>query len=106
MLSSPGRRLGRYAATPMRRAVWTREELVIAEGDPPPLATGWVRLRVEACGICGSDLHAWHGDMLRSLGTAPGHEFVGTVMDGPADLADVRYVGCPAVWCGECDYCL
>ena len=89
----------------MRRAVWTDDGLAVTESDPPPLAAGWARLQVEACGICGSDLHFWHGQMARPMGTAPGHEFVGTVMDGPADLADVRYVGSPAVSCGACEYC-
>ena len=91
----------------MRRAVWTEDELSIDEADPPPLAPGWARLRVEACGICGSDLHFWHRQIARPLGSAPGHEFAGTLIDGPAghDLADVRYVGSPAIFCGTCEYC-
>jgi threonine dehydrogenase-like Zn-dependent dehydrogenase len=89
----------------VRRATWTEDGLAIFEVEPPPLTDGWVRLKVEACGICGSDLHFWHGQLPRPLGTAPGHEFVGTVIDGPAGLPDARYAVSPNVCCGRCDFC-
>ena len=89
----------------MRRAVWTEEGLDVVDVDLPPLPTGWARLSVEACGICGSDLHFWTRHTPPVLGTAPGHEAVGTVLDGPAGLADARYAVCPVVWCGTCEYC-
>lgn len=89
----------------MRRALWTDNGLSIVDADPPPLEPGWVRLDVEACGICGSDLHFWHGAIPRPVGTAPGHEFVGTVVDGPAGLPDVLYAVSPNVTCGRCEFC-
>ncbi len=89
----------------MRRAVWSTEGLDVVEVEPGPLEPGWVRLRVEACGICGSDLHFWHGHLRRPLGTSPGHELVGTVVDGPAGLADARYAVSPHVTCGACEFC-
>ena len=89
----------------MRRATWTEDGLEIVEVEPPPLTDGWVRLKVEACGICGSDLHFWHGHLPRPIGTAPGHEFAGTVIDGPTGLPDVRYSVSPNVCCGRCDFC-
>ena len=49
-----------------------------------PLPPGLVRLGVEACGICGSDLKLWTRQLPAVEGTAPGHEFVGTILDGPA----------------------
>jgi len=90
----------------MLRAVWSDNGLEIEDIDPGPLETGWVRLRVEACGICGSDLHFWHGDLPRPVGTSPGHELVGTIVDGPAGLPDVRYAVSPNVTCGVCGFCL
>jgi threonine dehydrogenase-like Zn-dependent dehydrogenase len=90
----------------MRRAVWTTDGLEVVEREPGPLAPGWVRLRVEACGICGSDLHHWHGHLRRRLGTSPGHELAGTVLDGPAGLADVRYAVSPNLACGACEFCV
>jgi threonine dehydrogenase-like Zn-dependent dehydrogenase len=89
----------------MRRAVWSDEGLPVVEAEPPPLRPGWARLAVEACGICGSDLHFWHG-VNRPLGSAPGHEFVGTLVEGTGAMPDVRYVGCPVVACGVCEYCV
>lgn len=89
----------------MRRALWTRDGLELAEVEPGPLEAGRVRLQVAACGICGSDLHWWHGEMPRPLGTAPGHEIAGTVLDGPAGLDDVLYAVSPNVSCGACEFC-
>lgn len=62
-------------------------------------------MRVEACGICGSDLHWWDRSMPRPIGTAPGHEFAATVIDGPAGLEDVLYAVSPNVSCGTCQFC-
>jgi threonine dehydrogenase-like Zn-dependent dehydrogenase len=89
----------------MRRAVWTDEGLEVVADEPGPLEPGWVRLRVEACGICGSDLHFWHGHLRRPLSTSPGHELAGTVVDGPAGLSDQRYAVSPNVTCGRCAFC-
>ena len=90
----------------MLRAVWSESGLEIVDQEPGPLEPGWVRLQVEACGICGSDLHFWHRELPPPLGTSPGHEFVGTVVDGPAGLPDVRYAVSPNVTCGKCAFCL
>jgi len=90
----------------MRRAVWTADGLEVTEVEPGPVREGWVRLAVAACGICGSDLHWWHGSLPRPLGTAPGHELAGTVIDGPGGLADVLYAVSPNVSCGTCPFCL
>lgn len=90
----------------VRGALWTDDGLEVTEVTMGPLAPGLVRLRVGACGICGSDLHFWHGTMPRPVGTAPGHEFAGTIEDGPAGLADVLYAASPNVACGRCAFCL
>jgi 2-desacetyl-2-hydroxyethyl bacteriochlorophyllide A dehydrogenase len=92
--------------TATRKALWTEDGLEIVETELPPLPDGWARVRVEACGICGSDLHFWTGHTPRPKGSAPGHEFVGTLVDGPAGMADARYAVCPAMWCGQCEYCI
>lgn len=89
----------------MRRAHWTKDGLTVDEVELGPLEPGWVRLRVAACGICGSDLHWWDGSMPRPLGTAPGHELCGTVVDGPEGLDDVLYAVSPNVSCGTCQFC-
>ena len=89
----------------MRSARWDADGLSIVDVDPGPLAPGFVRLQIEACGICGSDLKLWTRQLPAVEGTAPGHEFVGTILDGPPGLADVRYGASPIVTCGECEFC-
>jgi threonine dehydrogenase-like Zn-dependent dehydrogenase len=90
----------------MQRAVWTPDGLVVEDAEPGPLADGWARLQVEACGICGTDLHLLEGQIAPPLGTAPGHEFVGTLLEAPAGTPDVRYAGSPMVVCGTCEHCV
>lgn len=90
----------------MQRARWTADGLSLDEVELGALEPGRARLRVAACGICGSDLHWWHGSMPRPLGTAPGHELAGTVLDGPEGLDDVLYAVSPNVSCGTCQFCL
>jgi threonine dehydrogenase-like Zn-dependent dehydrogenase len=89
----------------MRRALWTADGLDVTDVDLGPVPEGWVRIEVAACGICGSDLHWWHGSMPRPLGTAPGHELAGIVVDGPAGVPDVLYAVSPNVSCGSCPFC-
>ncbi len=90
----------------MRQARWTESGVEIAEVTPPALQPGWVRLRVAACGLCGTDLHLWRRELPPPLGVAPGHEMSGTVIDGPRGLADALYAVEPKHVCGLCDFCV
>ncbi|MHB1212749.1 MAG: zinc-dependent alcohol dehydrogenase, partial [Candidatus Nanopelagicales bacterium] len=78
----------------------------------PELRGGDVLMRVEACGLCGSDLHAWRSDPGYEWVKPPvvlGHEFVGTVVAaapdvdgwGPGDRAVVVSIQ----GCMDCDAC-
>jgi threonine dehydrogenase-like Zn-dependent dehydrogenase len=89
----------------VRQARWTDDGIEVAEVRPPPLADGWVRLQVAACGICGTDLTLYHRGFPVPPGGVPGHEIVGTVLDGPAGIADALYAVEPRTWCGSCDLC-
>lgn len=76
--------------------------------EPEPVP-GEVVLRIEAVGICGSDMHAWHGhDPRRQPGLVLGHEFVGTIeqSSAPGFEPGVRYTGNPLITCGRCDWCV
>lgn len=90
----------------MRQARWTEKGVAIEEVAPPALAPGWVRLSVAACGICGTDLHLWKRELAAPVGVAPGHEIVGTPLDGPRGLADGAYAVEPIHVCGTCDFCI
>jgi propanol-preferring alcohol dehydrogenase len=78
--------------------------------DPEP-AAGEVRLRVQACAVCRTDLHVADGDLpLPRLPLVPGHEIVGVVDrlgPGPALLRVGDRVGVPWLGrtCGHCPYC-
>jgi len=58
-------------------------------------------------GICGSDLHWWAEGGIGDAGLASplvlGHEFAGTVVEGP--LAGRRVAADPSIPCGACDRC-
>jgi propanol-preferring alcohol dehydrogenase len=86
--------------------------LVFRELDTPEPGPGEVRLRVEACGVCRTDLHVVDGE-LPDIRTPqiPGHEVVGVVEKLGADVTGLsmgQRVG--VCWlggaCGACRYCV
>jgi 2-desacetyl-2-hydroxyethyl bacteriochlorophyllide A dehydrogenase len=66
-------------------------------------------VRVEATGICGSDLHIYHGRVQIEPGFTIGHEFVGTVESAGPGVTEVsvgdRVLGCFCSACGNCFFC-
>ncbi len=90
----------------MRQARWTDAGIALQDVPLPPLRSGWVRLRVLANGICGTDLHLYRGELPRNPTETPGHEISGTPLDGPKDLSDGIYAVEPRIWCGSCDPCV
>jgi threonine dehydrogenase-like Zn-dependent dehydrogenase len=89
----------------MRQARWTEQGVDVVDVEPPALPEGWARLRVSACGICGTDLHLWRRELPAPIGVAPGHEISGTLIAGPAGLLDRVYAVEPIATCGQCDFC-
>ena len=69
-----------------------------------------VRVRVVACGVCHSDLHAANGDVPIAVPTILGHEGAGIVEAVGGRVSDVavgdHVVGCMSLFCGTCSYCL
>ncbi|KOU58219.1 alcohol dehydrogenase [Streptomyces sp. MMG1533] len=89
------------------------EPLVIEERPDPVPGPGQVLVRVEASGLCHTDIHAAHGDwpVKPTLPLIPGHEGVGIVEElgaGVTRLAVGRRVAVPWLgWaCGHCEHCL
>lgn len=79
--------------------------------DPRPQAVCDAIVKVEACSICGSDLHIYHGHgFSEDLGFCVGHEAVGEVVEvgsGVHRLKVGQKVMLPAaVGCGRCRCCL
>ncbi len=81
------------------------------EVEPPEPGLGQVLLRVQACGVCRTDLHVHAGELPRpKLPLVLGHEIVGTVLRagaGASRFAPGAAVGVPWLgWtCGECRFC-
>jgi propanol-preferring alcohol dehydrogenase len=76
--------------------------LRLAEVAEPEAAPGQLKLRVEACGVCRTDLHLRDGELEPGhLPLVLGHQIVAVAEGG-------RRVGVPWLgWtCGECNFCL
>ncbi|MFM7143604.1 MAG: zinc-binding dehydrogenase [Alphaproteobacteria bacterium] len=80
----------------------------VEEVPIPEPGEGEVLLRVERCGICGSDLHWWHGG-IPVPGVCPGHEIAATVAGTGRGVVGVKAGDRVTVegirTCGRCEYC-
>jgi 2-desacetyl-2-hydroxyethyl bacteriochlorophyllide A dehydrogenase len=86
-------------------------EVRIDERSEPELASRKdAVVQIQASGICGSDLHIYHGRVKIAPGFTIGHEFVGTVTQVGDDVARVavgdRVLGCFHSACGTCFFCM
>lgn len=85
----------------------------IEERPIPQPGPGQVMVRLEACGLCHTDIHAMRGDwpVKPNLPLVPGHEGVG-IIEQIGDGVTTRTVGQRVAmpWlghaCGECRYCV
>ncbi len=77
--------------------------------EPELLAPDDAIIRIEATGVCGSDLHIYHGRVKIEPGFTIGHEYVGTVVAAGDAVTRVavgdRVLGCFQTACGECYFC-
>ncbi|HSB89982.1 MAG TPA: zinc-binding dehydrogenase [Anaerolineales bacterium] len=95
----------------MVRAAWVRGPGIveIVEREPRALADGEVRLRVEAVGVCGSDVALMAGRHPYAVyPVTPGHELGARVLEGGREAplaAGQRVTVRPLVTCGQCRAC-
>jgi 2-desacetyl-2-hydroxyethyl bacteriochlorophyllide A dehydrogenase len=84
-------------------------EVNIITKSLPPLGENEVLIGVEACGICGTDVHIVEGTSRSNPPVVLGHEYCGVVEDmgrGVEDLrAGQRVAVDPNISCGACYYC-
>jgi alcohol dehydrogenase len=77
--------------------------------EPELLAPDDAIVRVEASGICGSDLHIYHGRVQIEPGFVIGHEYVGEVVAAGDEVSRVavgdRVLGTYGTACGACFFC-
>ena len=106
------------AVATARVALLTRPggPLELRDVPVPPLGEREVLVRIDACAVCGSDLHTAHGRRPHPLPTILGHEMAGTVVavgagpnivdvDGATITAGERITWSVCASCGECDRC-
>jgi threonine dehydrogenase-like Zn-dependent dehydrogenase len=98
----------------MKAAVFTGKGKVeireIELGEP---AADEVIIDIDCCGICGTDIHIYHGSS-GSVEVAPpvvlGHEYSGTICKTGKDVTRFkvgqRVVVDPNLSCGTCQFCL
>jgi 2-desacetyl-2-hydroxyethyl bacteriochlorophyllide A dehydrogenase len=95
------------------KAVQVREphHLAILEVDEPKISNPTdVLVKVKRVGICGSDMHIYHGtNPLATLPRVVGHEVTGEVIEIGTDVTSVKVgdhiVVEPIRYCGECYAC-
>lgn len=97
----------------MKAAVfYEKNDLRIETMEKPKARCGEVLVKVMACGICGTDVHIFHGDEGAAptpAGTVLGHEFSGIVEEIGEGVKDIsvgdRVCIDPNKLCNECYYC-
>ncbi len=89
----------------MKALVYTHpNEMTYRDEPQPTLFAGEVLIRVDAVGICGSDMHAYHGrDPRRVPPLILGHELAGEILAGPG--VGRRVTVNPLITCGHCEFC-
>lgn len=89
----------------MKALVYTAPESLVWRDEPrPEPPPGECLVRVEAVGICGSDMHAYLGhDERRPAPLILGHEAAGVVVEGPG--SGRRVTVNPLATCGKCRAC-
>jgi 2-desacetyl-2-hydroxyethyl bacteriochlorophyllide A dehydrogenase len=85
-----------------------QEDIAIQECPDPVVGEGEVLIKIEACGICGTDLHAYRTGMY-GPGIVIGHEFSGVVASVGAGVVDFKpgdwVTANPGIGCGRCYLC-
>jgi 2-desacetyl-2-hydroxyethyl bacteriochlorophyllide A dehydrogenase len=95
----------------MRAVTFQAPGEVLVEDVPEPriLDARDAIVRIEASGICGSDLHIYHGRVQIEPGFTIGHEYVGTVIATGDEVHELgvgdRVLGCFQTACGHCFFC-
>ena len=87
-----------------------REPLAKQDVPDPQPGPGQVRIRLHATGVCGTDVHVWHGELPVPLPLVLGHEPAGVVdAAGPGvrlpKVGDRVGVSWFQAGCGRCRYC-
>ena len=94
------------------------EKIRIVDYPEPEVRDNGILLRMEMCGVCGTDMHLYKGNMKIPLPVIPGHEFVGVIEDLGEKAGGMEVTGKPLEkgdrvtvvpgtnrFCGDCYFC-
>ncbi|GFP42566.1 threonine 3-dehydrogenase [Candidatus Hakubella thermalkaliphila] len=85
------------------------QKVTLKEVPTPKPGSGEVMVRVRAAGVCGTDVHIYHGEFIASYPLIPGHEFAGEVAEVGPGVRDWkpgdRVTVDPSIFCGDCYFC-
>src|ERR1700753_503520 len=84
-------------------------DLSLSEVEQPLLRPDELLVRIEACGICGTDRHLYLGEFPSRPPVTIGHEFAGIIEAVGSAVTDfktgMRVTGDPNIACGRCGQC-
>jgi threonine dehydrogenase-like Zn-dependent dehydrogenase len=98
-------------------SIWRHPKLEVREKPDPEIKPDQVLLEVQACGVCGSDMHFYETDEddyilypgLTKFPSILGHELSGKVVEVGKEVADLTVGDMVTVeemiWCGHCVPC-
>jgi L-iditol 2-dehydrogenase len=95
----------------MRQAIMTSPgKIEFQDVDEPKPGKGQVLIRVQRIGVCGSDVHVWHGKHpYTSYPVVQGHEFSAVVEEVGEGVTNIeigtKVTATPQIVCGECGPC-
>ena len=84
----------------------------VREQEAPHAGKGEVVIQNKFCGVCGTDVHIYHGEPGSADVTPPvvlGHEYSGVVVEAGEGVTSLRpgdhVTVDPNIYCGKCEYC-
>ena len=94
------------------------EKLRVVDYPEPSVEPNGLLLKTELCGVCGTDMHLYGGNMAIPFPVIPGHEFVGTIKEIGEEATSMEIRGQPLAegdrivvvpgtnrFCGDCYFC-
>lgn len=87
-----------------------KEDLKLKDVPKPKIKENEALVRVRSCGICGTDIHAFHGDFMPEyLPLILGHEFSGDIVELGSEIKNFsvgdRVAVSPEIYCYSCYNC-
>ena len=85
------------------------KKIEVCDYTLPILGTNELLIKVDSCGVCGTDRHIFSGSAPSSIPVILGHEYSGTIVDlvNPSDKIKIgdKVAVDPNIYCGYCYYC-